>query len=136
MLAANTRAADPGNVNMRPGLWEMTTQVDGGVMPGMPKGMMIPAMTLRHCYTADDIRGNKALMEQSNCKLVSMQQTGDRATWVTECKGEQSMRMQGEGRFSGDAYELKSRMTFLSGQMKGQSMASSIRARRVGECRK
>lgn len=124
------------NLNMREGLWEITSSIDGAAMPGMPKGMKMPAVVIKHCYTASDIQGNKALMDKGNCALISMKQTGNGASWVSECKGQQAMRMEGEGTFSGDSYQIKSRMTFLSGQMKGQSMGSTIQARRLGDCRK
>ena len=123
-------------INMREGLWEVTTATDMGAVPGMPKGMKIPAVVIKHCYTASDIQSNKALMEKGNCALISMRQQGTTASWVTECRGEQAMRMEAEGAFSGDAYQIKGRMTFLSGQMKGQTMASTIRARRLGDCKK
>lgn len=136
LMACSAGAAWGANVNMREGLWEITSTMDGGAMPGMPKGMKMPAVTLKHCYTAADVQGNKALMDKGNCALVSMRQTGNSASWVSECKGEQAMRMEGEGIFSGDKYEIKSRMTFLSGKMKGQSMSSTIQAKRLGDCKK
>jgi hypothetical protein len=134
VLASGTTWA--GNVNMREGLWEITSSTDAGAIPGMPKGMKMPAVVIKHCYTATDVQGNKALMDKGNCALISMKQTGNGASWVSECKGEQAMRMEGEGTFSGDAYQIKSRMTFLSGQMKGQTMGSTISARRLGDCKK
>lgn len=129
-------AASAAGVNMREGLWEMTSSTDMAAIPGMPKGMKMPAVVIKHCYTATDIQGNKALMEKGNCSLISMRQIGSSASWVSECRGEQAMRMEGEGTFSGDKYQLKSRMTFLSGKMKGQSMGSTISARRLGDCKK
>lgn len=125
-----------GNVNMREGLWEITSSTDAGAIPGMPKGMKMPAVAITHCYTAADVQGNKALMDKGNCALVSMRQAGNSASWVSECKGEQAMRMEGEGTFGGDKYQIKSRMTFLSGRMKGQTMGSTINARRLGDCKK
>ncbi len=131
-----TGATWAANVNMREGMWEITSTTDAGAIPGMPKGMKMPAVVIKHCYTATDVQGNTAPMEKGNCSLVSMRQTGNSANWVSECKGEQAMRMEGEGTFSGDAYQIKSRMTFLSGQMKGQTMGSTIKAKRIGDCKK
>jgi hypothetical protein len=129
-------AASAASLNMRAGLWEVTSSTDMAAIPGMPKGMKIPAVVFKHCYTPADIESNKALMEKGDCSLVSMRQQGATASWVTECRGKEAMRMTGEGTFSGDKYQVKSRMTFLSGQRKGQSMASTINARRLGDCKK
>jgi hypothetical protein len=123
-------------INMREGLWEITTATDMAAIPGMPKGMKMPAMVIKHCYTPADIQGNKALMEKGNCALISMRQQGTTASWVTECRGAQAMRVESEGSFSGDKYQIKGRMTFLSGQMKGQGMSTTINARRLGDCKK
>lgn len=124
-------------VDMREGLWEITTGTDMASVPGMPKGMKMPVVTVKYCYSADEVRGNKAMMpEKSNCKVTRMQQSGKSASWSAECQGEQAMRLDGEGSFSGDSYTIKSRMTFLNGQMKGQSMSSTINAKRIGDCKK
>jgi hypothetical protein len=124
-----------GQVNMQEGLWEIVTTTDMQSMPGMPKGMKMPAMTIKHCYSAEDVQRNRAMMpNKSECAMTKMQQSGQTSSWTMECRGKESMIIEGTGTFSGDSYSINSRMQFTSGQMKGQAMASRISAKRLGPC--
>ena len=58
--------AEPSN--MQPGMWEITTEMD---MPGMPVKM--PAHTMHHCYTAEDLNQSENVVPQSgngDCKIT------------------------------------------------------------------
>ncbi|BBL69434.1 DUF3617 domain-containing protein [Methylogaea oryzae] len=126
--AANAQAAGP---NMRPGLWEITSQTE---MPGLP--MAMPAMTMQHCFTAADVaQGEKSVQPDAgdaNCKVSGYSLQGNTATWTLQCD---NMRGQGRMTYSGDSY---SGSTELQMQSDGetQTMKQTMNARRVGDCAK
>ena len=121
---------------MRPGRWEVTTQMD---MPGMPVKM--PATTTTSCVTPEQAknpgdtigdpsgrgRGN------SNCKATDQKIDGNKVTWKMACTGAQSMTGEGEMVFNGDSYTGKMNMTMA--QMPGP-MTLQITGKRVGDCEK
>lgn len=121
---------------MKPGLWEVTTQMD---MPGMPVKM--PATTTRSCVTPEQARNPGETIGDpsgrgrgnSNCKASDQKIDGNKVTWKMACTGAQSMTGDGEMVFSGDTYTGK--MTMTMAQMPGP-MALQITGKRVGECEK
>lgn len=135
-LLATLLSAGPCTViaapNMQPGLWEMQTTTE---IPGMPAGIGVPAITLQHCFTANDVAQNKAMEpQQGDCRLTHMQQTGDDITWSMQCTGEQALTIEGNGTFSGTHYQVSNRMTMHGGMMAGQTLTSTVKARLLGPC--
>jgi hypothetical protein len=118
--------------DMQPGQWEVQTQTD---IPGMPAGMGLPVMTVKHCFSAEDIKQNQAIQpDQGDCKVTRLQQTGSQLAWTMQCAGQQPMTVDGNGTFGGDHYEMQTRITMQQGPMGGQRMTVNTKARRLGDC--
>ena len=121
LLPSGAPAADL----MKPGLWEITTSME---MPGMP--FQSPPQTVRHCYTAQEVR-DEPVPKDDNCRLTDLKSSGGKVTWKLECKGEMTGKGEGEIVYRGDsAYEGKTSM-----QVEGMTMTTSYRGKRLGECR-
>ncbi len=109
---------------MKPGLWEITTSME---MPGMP--MQIPAQTMRHCYTEQEIREQPVPKDQ-NCKMTDLKTTGNKVSWKLECTGEMAGTGEGEIIHRGDsAYEGKALI-----RTQGMAMTTKYQGKRVGPC--
>ncbi len=122
--------------DMREGLWEISTRMEMPAMPGLPKGMALPATTLRHCYTAQDIQQGRNLAPENDpgCKLLHSKQSGARFSWAMECRGASPSRIEGEGTWTRDRFDMKQTIRFTSGEMKGQTMTSQVSGRHLGKC--
>jgi hypothetical protein len=123
--------AAAGGINMQPGLWEITTEVD---MPGMP--MKMPPQTIRHCYTEQELAEAQNTVPQggnSDCKVTDYKLKGNTATWTIECTGQQAMRGTGTMTTHPTSYtgSMKSVMQGPGGTME---MTNHWRAKRIGDC--
>ena len=116
---------------MKPGLWEITTSMDASGMPAM-----IPPMTVRHCYRAEDLKDMRKTVPAQNpeCKVSDWKQSGDSVSWNMSCGGQMPMTGSGRITYAGDSYSGESRMTMSHG---GQTMTMNqkFKAKRVGDCR-
>ncbi len=117
---------------MRPGLWEITMQME---MPGMP--MAMPATKVQHCYSASDVADAEKTVPtgqdgENPCRVSDYSLRGNTASWSMQCE---NMSGKGSMTYSGDSY---SGTTELQMQEEGmsQSMKQTISARRVGDCAK
>ncbi len=119
-------------VDLEPGLWEITTQME---MPGLPVAM--PATTSTQCITEKDMvpQGGQAAPSdgQEQCKVVSQSIEGSTVTWETACDTPQGeMTSQGSISYSGDSFEGTST---TSGAAMPQPMTSKMSGKRIGKCR-
>ena len=103
---------------MKPGLWEITTEMSGDSVPKMPPmsdaqrkqmaamGIQMPAssgagmvMTIKHCVTkADAERRAPPVTDEdrrNRCEQKDVRTTGNTTSWVVECSGEHKMRGTG-----------------------------------------
>jgi hypothetical protein len=132
LLAAVLSAAamaEPSNI--RPGLWEITTEMD---MPGMP--VQMPPQTTRHCYTAADLAEAENAIPQAaegHCTVTDYRVEGDTATWAMQCSGDTPMQATGSMTSSAERYsgEMQSVMQGPGGQMR---MTTRWHGRRIGDC--
>jgi hypothetical protein len=117
---------------MKPGLWEINTQMSGGGMPAMPAvsdaqrkkmeamGIKMPAaagggmgVAVKTCVTKEqaDKRQPPRSDEdrQQKCEQKDMKVSGNTVTWKIECTGERKMTgtgsitYQGEESYSGES---------------------------------
>lgn len=110
---------------MREGYWELITTME---MPGMP--MKMPATTVKHCYTKEDVKDQKkTITTDKNCTVTDLKQSGNKVTWKMKCTGEHAGTFSGETVYRGDAYDSTMKM-----QTQGQTMNMKINAKRVGNC--
>lgn len=110
MVASSVAVAAP---DIRPRLWEVQTQTE---IPGMPSGIGVPAVTLEHCFTTEDIQENTPIQpDHGDCKTTHLQQNGNQITWNMQCSGEQTLIAEGNGTFSGDHYAMQTQITMQQG---------------------
>lgn len=111
--------------NMREGLWEITSLSE---MPGMP--MKVPATTIRHCYTKEDVKDQKKVIaREKNCTLTDYKVSGNKVTWAMKCTGQNAGSFKGETIFSSDAYSSIMKM-----KTQGYAMTMRVKGKRVGAC--
>lgn len=123
LLATSAFAAD----SIRDGYWEVTSQTE---MPGMP--MKIPASTIKHCYTKEDVKDQKKVIARDkNCTMTDYKVSGNKVTWAMKCTGQSAGTFSGETVFSPDAYTSTMKMN-----SQGQNMTVRVKGKRVGECPK
>lgn len=127
---------------MKPGRWEVTTQMD---MPGMPVKM--PAMTQTRCVTPEQAKNPGDTVDpggrgrgNNNCKTSDYKVDGNKVTWKMACTGAEAMTGDGEMVFNGDSYAGKMTMT-MPAQGAGRGalggpMTLLMSGKRIGECDK
>ena len=110
---------------MKPGLWEITTQMNGGGMPAMPAmsdaqrkqmeamGIKMPgaaggamSMTMKHCVTKEQAEKRQPPQTEEDrrqrCEQKDVKTTGNTTTWKIECNGEQKMSGNGSITYQGE----------------------------------
>lgn len=117
-FAANTYA-------MKPGLWEVTSQMSGGGMPAMPAmsdaerkqmeamGVKMPggaggamSVVTRHCVTKEQAAKRQPPQSEEDrrqrCEQKDVKTSGNTTTWKIECSGEQKMTGTGSITYQGE----------------------------------
>ena len=118
-------------VNLRPGLYEVTTEVSMG------RGMAPITQKSTDCVAAEDVKDfTKAMLremgnEAANCKIADLKSTGDKLTFTLNCKsGADQMSSANEITFTGDSFT-----TLTSTTMKGNAISSKQSGKRIGDCK-
>jgi hypothetical protein len=120
-------AAVPAAGGIRPGMWEITSAME---LPGMPMGM--PPTTVKHCYTADDVKDEKKMISRDkNCTVTDFKRSGNKVAWKMKCTGKNAGTFTGESVFSGDSYTSAMKM---ESEGKGRTMNMKVNGKRVGNC--
>ena len=123
LVSSSAFAAD----SIREGYWEVTSQTE---MPGMP--MKIPASTIKHCYTKEDVKDQKKVIARDkNCTMTDYKVVGNKVTWAMKCTGQGAGTFNGETIFSADAYTSTMKM-----KSQGQNMTVKVKGKLIGECPK
>jgi len=123
LVSTGAFAAD----SIREGYWEVTSQTE---MPGMP--MKIPASTIKHCYTKEDVKDQKKVIaREKNCTLTDYRVAGNKVIWAMKCTGQNAGTFNGETIFSQDSYASTMKM-----KSQGHNMTVKVKGKRIGECPK
>ena len=117
-LAANAYA-------MKPGLWEITSEMSGGGMPAMPAmsdaerkqmeamGVKMPgaaggamSVVVKHCVTKEQAEKRQPPQSDEDrrqrCEQKDIKTSGNTTTWKIECTGEQKMTGTGSITYQGE----------------------------------
>lgn len=136
VLALFATAVALAQSGMRPGEWEVTTQMQ---MPNMPAGFQMPAMKMNQCITPEQAkdpantvprqsgrgRGNK-----DDCKMSDYKTTGNTITWSMACTSPDKLTGTGEMTFAGDdSYTSTMKMVMAQGEM-----TMKMTGKRIGDC--
>lgn len=144
--AAIAKAAEAGGtgIKLRPGRWQMQTQMMEFDMPGIPAGMqksirkqMSTAANLTTCLTQDEAdRGDGKFFEprDRDCKYRTFSMANGQIAAQMTCSdngGTQSVDVSGS--YTPESYDLR---FATSGDVSGASMNMSMHTSgiRVGEC--
>lgn len=110
---------------MKPGLWEITTQMGGGGMPAMPAmpeaqrkkmeamGIKMPGgaggamnVVVKHCVTKEQAEKRQPPQSDEDrrqrCEQKDVKVSGNTVTWKIECSGERKMTGTGSITYQGE----------------------------------
>jgi len=118
-------AADAPKNPMKPGKWEITTQMD---MPGM----QMPARTFIKCITKEDAANVESAIPRgrndASCTLSDVKVDGNTVSWKMNCE---ERKVSGEGKitYENDAYSGEMHM-----KTPDHEMTIKHSGKRVGDC--
>lgn len=117
---------------LKPGLWEMTVQME---MPGMPQGM--PPQVFKHCLTEKDVVPHKARPGE-DCKMTSYKLKGTSITWSMRCthKDGGEADIEGNGTYTNDSFQGTVQSKMKGGKGDGMAMTMKMNSKRLGPCDK
>jgi hypothetical protein len=138
VLALFATAAVIAQTGMRPGQWEITTQMQ---MPNMPAGVQMPATKMTQCITADQAKDPASTVprqpgrgggSKDDCKMSDTKTTGRTTTFTMACTSPEKMTLTGEMTFTGDdSYTNTMKMVMAQGEM-----TMKMTGKRTGDCTK
>ena len=121
---------------MQPGLYEISMQM---VMKGMP--MQMPATTIRHCITPQDIASGNAYASGKNskdCKISNLKQSGNTVSYDFACAmqgGQGTMVGHSSGTSSANGYDILMNGRFVPAMGGMSEFSQKMSARRLGDCK-
>jgi hypothetical protein len=136
-----------GGVDMiSPGRWEGTMHITEMSMPGLPPEAQAKLVAARgdqkivSCVTPEEAKADKASMFgglSKDCKYDHFAMGGGKIAGVATCNNDgHQTRTTLAGTFSSDSYQMAVRSESSGkGPMENMTMAMSVDAKRVGECR-
>lgn len=131
MWCTATQAAD---LNMKDGLWEITTKTE---MKGMP-GMNVPPQVMKQCMTKKDSVPQQGPKEKNpNCKITENNTTGNTVSMVMVCKEkDMTSEMRTNLTYRGESFDGTSVMTMKDKSGKTQQINTKMSGKRLGPCDK
>ncbi len=121
-ISGTTNATE---VNMNPGMWEWTAEMD---IPNMPKNMSTSVS--RKCLTKDDLVPDQNKKDQK-CDIKDLNTSKDSVTWSMTCNTPQgSVDSTGKMFYHGDTANGEVKV-----QAQGMMMSSKMSGKRVGPCK-
>jgi hypothetical protein len=117
---------------MRPGLWEFTTQF---TVPGKAGAQKT---TRQQCITPGEVKDKSAfkppLDPKMGCSMTDFKQDGSRFSYKVACKGQVTLTGSVSGESTPNAMSMNMDMDMTN--MKGMgTMKQAMTARRLGECK-
>jgi hypothetical protein len=141
MVTLTLMAQSPTQSPMRPGNWEITTQMQ---IPDVP--VQMPETRITQCVTPEDLKDPAAALPNAlqqgrgrgrgrgnadACKVSDYAVSGSTVTWKLTCTGDQAMNGTAEMVFAGDSYTGMMKMAMQEG-----AVAIRLTGKRTGDCTK
>lgn len=121
-----TASSSSPAINMKDGLWEITTTVD---MPGMPAGMMKP-QTFSTCLSRKEaVPKGKS---ETDCTMKDVKTEGNTVSWTVVCKEATS---KGRITYAGNTYEGLTEST-VKQDGKEMTIKTTMKGKYIGPCPK
>lgn len=144
-VAAKVAAAG-GVQTISPGRWEGTVHITEMSMPGLPPDAQAKLAAAKgdqqviSCVTPEEVKADNAEMFSKlgeNCKYDHFAMGGGKVDGVASCNNNGTKtKTTISGTFSSDTYQMAVRSESSGkGPMENMTMAMSVDAKRVGECR-
>jgi hypothetical protein len=137
-LSMLATAAIVAQSSMRPGQWEITSEMQ---MPNMPAGVQMPAQKpLLQCITADQAKDPANTLSGqpgrgrgagSDCKMSDMKTTGKTTMFTMTCTTPQKITGTVEMTFGDDTFTQTMKMVMPQGEM-----TTKMTGKRIGDCPK
>ncbi len=125
-IFCSTSMADTPEVNMNPGLWEWTAEMN---IPNMPKKM--PPTINRKCLTKKDLVPATKKPGQE-CDIKDLKTSEDSVTWAMTCKTAQGpVASTGQMFYKGDTAHGEVKVN-----AQGMLLSSKMSGKRLGPCKK
>ena len=122
-------AVAAGGVNMKEGLWEITSKAS---IQGMPFDM--PPTTYTQCLTKENIIPQEQNQAQQECKLIDSDISGNTVTWSMTCS-QNGMISNISGKISYKGTTMDGTMKVESNTPMGNSIMNMIiNGKRIGDC--
>ncbi|WP_158266532.1 DUF3617 domain-containing protein [Allosphingosinicella deserti] len=129
---------------IRPGQWEMRTEVKAITGPGVPAGAADAAKaqntTVTTCISEEQAKNSDATTftgkQNPNCTAEGFEANGGRISGTMTCKGENGQPgvwMAMNGTFAAERYDLDMKMK-VGGPAQGMTVETRTSGRRIGEC--
>ena len=136
VLALFATAAVIAQARMRPGQWEVSTQM---AMPNMPAGFQMPVTTITQCITPEQANdpagsapraGGRGRGGKDDCKTTDQKVTGNTLSYTIVCTSPDKMTGTGEMTFTGDdGYTNNLKLAMAQGEM-----TLKMTGKRTGDC--
>lgn len=144
---------------MKPGMWEITTQMSGGGMPAMPAmpamsdaqrkkmeamGIKMPggpgggmSVVVKHCLTKEQAEKRQPPQSDEDrrhkCEQKDLKTSGNTTTWKIECTGEQKMTGTGSITYQGEeSYSGESTFNMQDAKRGATTMKQSYTGKWLG----
>ncbi|MHB8110025.1 MAG: DUF3617 domain-containing protein [Syntrophorhabdaceae bacterium] len=126
-----TQAAD---LNMKDGLWEITTKTE---MKGM-QGINIPPQVVKQCMTKKDSVPQQGPKEKNpNCKVTENKVSGNTVSMAMVCKEKDATtEMKTQLTYKGDSFDGTTVTTMKDKGGKAQQINTKMSGKRLGPCDK
>lgn len=124
-------SAFAGEVNMKEGLWDITSKME---MPGMP--FPIPPMTHTQCITEKDMIPKGKDVNDQGCKIVDQNISNNTVTWSMNCSQDgQVMKSTGKITYSGTTFAGEVKMNTANPMGDGNMDVTTVMSGKyIGEC--
>jgi hypothetical protein len=141
--ASTAPAGGSGGLNIQPGEWEITMEMQAAEVSGMPAGVhmpQIPPTTTRSCVTPEQVgRANANFLSGSghagvNCDYSGVTVAGGRIQGTSTCsRSGMQATVTMDGSFTPTSYDIHQQMRSTMGG-RTSSSTSHLVGRRIGEC--
>ena len=125
LVAISISCADSG-LNMKEGLWEITTKMQ-------MQGMDMPPAKHTQCITKSDLVPQGSQQQGQECEITDVKKSGNTVTWTMKCTGQGGEVIgTGEITYSGDSFKGTMTITMPQANME---MTSNLSGKRIGKCK-
>lgn len=136
--AAGAAPRAGASVQLRPGQWQMTTQVTRINVPNMPAGVTAPVpgpQTTTNCLTAEEAARANTNMWAEGCTGDNGTMTGGRIQGRLQCDGPQGRAtIVLSGQYTAETIDLTTRQFEAGPGAQTMTMEAHITGRRIGDC--